>query len=530
MATDATEAQITITSSGGDDAAAQIGSATNALKDLGNQNTQLAGQFQERLQHLGLMAFAQESGVASSLGGEARMSINLVNSALIAGADAAGIASGGFMLVVAGLAALAAVAYKVIESHKDESESLDQLNSKTADTLKGYTDQIDQIKNLEAAGVKIPPVLQNLLDADQRVAADLKGNLLDGQEKEIAALEKERAAIQTSADMHAAWLQVLNAVKAAFMEIIAPLKSVTDTLSSFSSHIAAMIPQQTQHVALTKDQAAQYDTLTAKINQVKAAEAGYTSDGIKHIQELKAQSDKYINDEIVKTADLAKKQAEDAIKASATTSQAWMMSGNDYKKMTELEQKQTENLQKIQEEQAKKFEQMGVSAAHSVSNEMGNAFTQMLTSGESFTDAMTAAFHQMATKIISDLMNMITEALVFKSIATAIGGPFGGMTGFATGGHFIAGQFGQDVVTGGPTMFLAGESGPEQVTITPLSGGGTSSAASGSGGGVNIGNIQVSTSVSGVNDPRAIADEIAEEIVKSIKGRAQINFTGPSIF
>jgi hypothetical protein len=179
-----------------------------------------------------------------------------------------------------------------------------------------------------------------------------------------------------------------------------------------------------------------------------------------------------------------------------------------------------------------------------IGKSFSDTFAQVIAQGGDMSDALTQAAQRMAEQFIESTIEMIIYWTALRAIMSVLPGGAAAFQGMAqaaypgissvmfnTAGATFAGgkQFGFEGMVDQPTMFLAGESGPENVSISPLSGGGTSSAAAGSGG-VTIGSVNVSVAVHGVSDPRAIADEVGLEIVKAIKGRGQLNFTGPSIF
>jgi hypothetical protein len=65
---------------------------------------------------------------------------------------------------------------------------------------------------------------------------------------------------------------------------------------------------------------------------------------------------------------------------------------------------------------------------------------------------------------------------------------------------------GDDIVTR-PTLFLAGESGPERATFTPLTG---SNAAGGAGGGAGGNTIYLT--VNGAGNPEAVAQRVIDKL------------------
>src|SRR5260221_13787128 len=147
-----TDALITIRAAGGDDAASEIDKANQALNRTRTSSSQLESQFQHRFQHIGLMLFAGDALRASGLGRETRMVISTLNLALMEGANIAGISSGGFLLIVTALAALAGIIVKVVGHHKDLIEQLEKTHASQEKQIQSIDKTIASINEYTGAG------------------------------------------------------------------------------------------------------------------------------------------------------------------------------------------------------------------------------------------------------------------------------------------------------------------------------------------------------------------------------------------
>ena len=181
------------------------------------------------------------------------------------------------------------------------------------------------------------------------------------------------------------------------------------------------------------------------------------------------------------------------------------------------------------------FRELGAIAANvtdAIFANFGTAFAQMLMEGKSFTKQFAALFKSLAISVIADIAAMIMKMLVFRTIATLVGSPVFGFTPFAEGGRVTK-----------PTLALIGEGGePESIVpdskakkfaIDVLTKGSsdvsskTSSSkaapaeAKASGDMYNVNNY---FTISGSEDPKKLADTIAEKIMYSVRARGQINF------
>lgn len=493
------QANIELITTGGDQAASEINKATVALGSMTAASSGLEGQFQHRFQHIGLMLFAGDALRASGLGRETRMVVSAMNLAIAGGAEAAGIASGGVLLLVTALIALAGIAVKVIQHHKDEAEALEKQVDAQSKANEGYRAEIDALDKLAENGGKLTPILQAWHDADERVAEGIQNRLLVTLKDEEAALLKQQAALQSTADMQAHFREVLDAVRAAFLQLLGPFIAVNNQLAAWASALTKIIPATESHVTLTGKLKDEFDALGAKIAKVRGEEELLATTGsidLKKLSEeaIKNAKDREAAEDRVTTFQKAKlKEVHDAYSAAYTA--------------------------RVKEAEAsfKKEEAIVAQSVSRVGSDFGNAFAKMLVEGKSFTEEMSKAFTAMAEQIISEIVKMILEWSIFSAMS-GFGGPVGAFgaaglkgLGFATGGSAMVDS---------PTMFMAGEAGPELVNVSPLMTGG---AGNGGGQTINIGTV--ATTVSGVNNPDAIARQVGQKIVEEIRGRGQINFT-----
>jgi hypothetical protein len=208
---------------------------------------------------------------------------------------------------------------------------------------------------------------------------------------------------------------------------------------------------------------------------------------------------------------------DDAIKAENAVADAISHS-------TEVERQYYEKLyadiQKDKEKQVQEHQkQLNLEAgaakkvADQIGGDFGNAFAKMIVEGKSFSQEITAAFKNMAEQIISDIVRIITEWVILTSLGFPVGGAAGGFMGafgFATGGSVMVDQ---------PTLFMAGEAGPENVSVSPL---GSPTSGGGGGSGGSIGNVQIVLNVDHIDggDPETTLNNLSDAIRReTIAGR-----------
>lgn len=492
-----TQANIVLTTTGGDQAASEINKASMALNSMTSASSGMEGQFQHRFQHIGLMLFAGDALRASGLGRETRLVISALNSALIAGETAGGLMSGGVLLVVTALVALVGIAAKVIEKHKEEADVLKKLADEQDKALQGYEKEIATLEHLQDLDVEFTGNMEKLLAADKAVAEDMKANLLATQEKEILALEKQRDAVQRSADIHALFAQGMAVVKSALETLLAPFEKVINFTKSLASSLSALIPTMQKHVQLTGDAKLKYDELTAAIARVKVQHELLSKDSIRNLQDLEKAAE-----------DTARKEQE------------------AYKKMWDARIADARAYSKEREEELKKEQAQTERVAKQFSSVFQGAFKEVLFNGADFAKTFETAMVNMLENIIAEVIALITVWSILDVVSGgATGSPVnpGSLSSFmgknlSVGRHATGGSMAVDR----PTLALFGEAGPEIASFSPMGASGQGTGGSGGGTTINIGTI--STSVSGVNNPDQIARQVGQKIVEEIRGRGQISF------
>lgn len=174
---------------------------------------------------------------------------------------------------------------------------------------------------------------------------------------------------------------------------------------------------------------------------------------------------------------------------------------------------------------AKDIEGAFVKTFDKMTTHMGQAFADMITEGKSFSDSFKGIWKSLANFVIAEITRMIAKMLVFRTIATAIGGPFGGFLPFAQGGAVNLQSGGLVRPRPGGVPALIGEGGsPEAViplndqrTISELKDAlGTSESEKVN---VTFGDINVSVDRISTDDEDETIDQIIESVRReTVKG------------
>lgn len=490
-----TQAIIVLQTTGGDQAASEINKATKAVGGLTSNSEGMQKQFQHKFQHLGLMLFASDALRAAGLGNHVRDVIGIMNTTISASTGAFAKIGGPILLAVTALTALAGIVIKVSSAQASLNKELQQAIETNQKLLTPTSELISSLDKLHAAGGRLTDSQKMLLSTSQNLSAELRNSQIELIKRAVVELETNRQKIIDHANTMIFWHKLVGEAKAvwnefakAVMDAFGPLVATVREWFNFSKGLK-MSTEDTQ--ALNLELAKNAQLLAQKKMDLESLRAGYNVTGNAAIeaQIKEAQGRKKVEEEMSKTIN-----EQHALRR---------------KNMDTLIEREV----KAHQEAAKKTEQFYRQMAGTIGSSIGGAFARSIVEGKDFANEMQKAFKDMAMQIISDIIRIEVE----WAILTAMGfpGAGGGLGGF--GGFFPTG--GSRVVDR-PTMFVAGDAGPEQVSFTPLAGGGGTSGAVG-GGAMNV---SVQVTANGVSDPNELARKIGPAIIQEIRGMGQLNF------
>jgi hypothetical protein len=563
------EQNIHLSATGGDEAAAAINKTTSAFKGVGGEHDALVSKFSHKFQHVGLMLFVGEALRASGAGSETRIVVSTLNMAMTALAGSFGAAAAPIFLVGTALTAVVGLTAKIINHHKDEAETLGKLVSEDEKQVKVLTDSITTLEEYQRIMGKLPQTTMDVLaakkelrefEAQEEIATlhkqiDVLGKLMAEEEK---AIESEKKFAETK-NQH-------NIITAAASVVTGNYTAATGGLIIKYTDWNAKIHDTTKSLLEHKTQAAEaadklrllgdknYQTYKemadgakkateedAKMEKARLTAFNHINKGL---GELQAKENEYYTEAEVKSADTFNKKNQAAElwyirqksildKMYADEVQYSIMSLTNItdlnakvKELTEAHHKALEALQTnhqtkidtLNKQIWTNFKDQVKDAMNAFTQETGQAFAKMMVEGKDFGKSMQEVFKNMAERFIAYVVEMTIKWLAFLALKAATGGA----TGFfmAEGGTMLVDK---------PTLFVAGEAGPEIASFTPLSK--LSSGNTHEGGGSRSGNSTVninvggvSNSISGVNNPDAIADVIGEKIISRIRGRGELDF------
>lgn len=495
-----TDAVIRISATGAEQASAAIGSVSQAMNSIGQSSDALKGKFQDRFQHIGLMLFAGDALRASGLGRETRMVVSTLNLALQEGAAIAGLSSGGILLLVAAFGALVGIIAKVIEHHKSLNESLQKINKANHDQLDSTYKTITSIQEYTKEVGYVPDFLKRWETSERNLLKAQVERQIQGDRAQVSSLTALMNQSRLRTEQLKSEIDDQN-------KLVEALKKSKVSQDAIIGQVAQLNKLKVEY----DNQKLSVDQYKAKIDELIASIKLLSSNGTDSLDKL-AAAHKKTREEVDKAAKEYEKNMLKEAEADTSRYQHW----------AELGEKQKKKHDEIYDH----MKQTAIHTLDAINTEQSNAFAKMVVEGESFSKATAHLWRNIAEQVISEIERVIVKMMVLYAVEQMTGfGGFGGPSAAtlafvhprATGGTSLVTQ---------PTLFLAGEAGPEVASFTPLSklnGGNNGNNSSMGGSGIQVGTVQ--TNVYGVQDPDSIADSVGRKIIERIRGMGELNFT-----
>ena len=507
---------ISLTTTGATEAAAAISTNAAALDNVTKASGGMQAQFQQRFQHIGLQMFAAQSLGAIGLSGETRQAVMLMNTALTGVEAAAGISSGGLTLLLTALVAVGMAVYEVIQKHTALIASLNATHAAQQKSIVTTDDAISSIKNYIEAGGQVTPILQKWLNAEEALRT-AQINLQKATDLETISTLKSSIAKEEGAGHTLTIAQTYELLAGAILHTVGASQLSDAMVQKITSSVIE------QNLSLAKNKAAlaaielEYNNLKNGVTSSLAAQTAATAGYTKNVEALYLEMNK---------------RREDSTKAEDATERRIM--DQHMSAFIDDQQEQVAAHDAAQDAMQKKAKAIG----DVMGKDLGTAVADWVMKGESFTQSMQHLFEQMAEQFIEKVIMMAVEWAVLKAVMSIYPGGAAAYTtmsnaaypAVAQGAYQGIGQGGAQAEGGTyrvdqPTMFMAGEAGPEIATFTPLSdinnpnagGGGGGNVTSSSGGGsgpITVGDINVSLSLAslGTTDVNKMLQQLATAI------------------
>jgi hypothetical protein len=160
-----------------------------------------------------------------------------------------------------------------------------------------------------------------------------------------------------------------------------------------------------------------------------------------------------------------------------------------------------------------KLKEAGVKAYDELMSGAGQATAKMIVEGKNFGDSMEQVFKN----ILENFIAMVAEMILRWAAAQALMSAFGPASSL---GSFVAAHAtGADYMVDRPTLFMAGDNGPERVRVAPITG------TDGGGSTSNTNSMSVVINMTNNVANNVDVDKIGERIIYAIRARGQLNFS-----
>lgn len=573
-----TNLNIVIDANGGSAAAAEVNKVVGSFNNIRDAHEDIKSRFTQRFEHAGVHIFGRDLLGMIGATGEARAVLPVLSLAVSEAADSFGLASAALGPWVFGLAALVALIAHVVNSHKEHADALAKVTKQQQEAFKAthelmgkiseYRDVVgtlpNDLKNLEAA-------TKSLDEVERQHAAHSLGESLAAKQRDKLAEIEHKQAIEASIEavkQRMAWLNkdsdeqkgLAESIKAynrqldesrdktivingfitkATSDIKAMGKGFLDTADELDKEGKAALRAAEAHDKLT-------DIMAKNAEESKKAAVEFSNFSQKmadKISDIEEQAGTSKEQTITRTYDKMREEVDREYAHEQQLLLAGKMTNAQYYVALEQMNAQHEQAKTAinRTENAKRLDNIRAmfQAERSQSDIAEKAFTQTVTKmsvdwSQHITNMVFEGekWKVTFTDLLKDVVKEFFQAMVQMEIRYAAFSALTGMGFLGGGGRSIpaglpgfAGGFanGFEGTVNGPTLFLAGEAGPESVSITPMAKSPSSAAQVSTTAGsqsVSIGDIHVH----GVQDPKKFADMVGQEIITRIRGRGELDF------
>lgn len=417
----------------------------------------LQNKFSQKFEHIGIKTFGHEMLNAAGITSGTRPIISAMSLAVTSLDDAFGFASGPIGLLVFGLGALAAIGYKVYDSHKKSAETLAELTKKQNDALQTTSELSARLNELATSGILLTPAMKRLASVTEEL------HLAQLRNSQHLAGERRSAIVGelNSAEAMALGYKKLASSYEVLMNTSLPLsrrwKDASERMNLFNraadeaeKSVLKLRQEQAQLTVTAEAQTGAHEKLILNIEKLSRAHPALTEVEAKYAAEARNSADSTY------TLTSAISAMFDEVNTSAMFANEEMdrfLSGLKEKSQGQIsETKQIETAMKS----------MAVTTSRSI-----GAMTASWLNGS-------ATIGQMADRIVFAIIEVIFQMAILDAFGGGIAGAFaGGLVGGISGGRADGGP-----VSAGRT-YMVGERGPELFTpstsglITPNGGGGS---------------------------------------------------------
>ena len=479
---------------------------------LDSKVSQLGSKMQKPIGTIGLQLYAQELARSVGLSGAASQGASVLATALQQAGAAAGIASGGIGLAIAGFIALSAAVYKVVTYTRDQKKGLEEASVELKKQYDSTVDLSASIEEYRGRVERISPTLDALSTATKKVNEQNRFALLMAEGQQLTAID---AIIRKKQEL--------------IEKIERSIKINEQEAEVYNGHLE----DGRMMVAVNRDLIKEKEKLSQEIDnenkkriEIKANIEAQAK-GYKNLSDMMDKQGRNAEDRAKKEAD-AQKKITDALRREEAYRRRLYTENVNYVKQIlssrynmELAMMHGVGAQAAVAAQA--VEDAYGESYLSITKGAADSLARMAIDGEKFGENMEAVFKNMARNFIAAIIEMEIRWLAAKFITSlGLGGPVP-----ASAIPMTAGASGLDMVVSRPTMLLVGEGGEdEHIRVTPRSQAQISAAGAPAARGGSM-SFVINNYVSGGGnmDVNRLANTIGRQIISRIRGQGDLDFT-----
>lgn len=479
---------------------------------LDNKVSQLGSKIQKPIGTIGLQLYAQELARSVGLSGAASQGASVLATTLEQAGAAAGVASGGIGLAVAGFIALSAAIYAVFKHSQKQKKSLEDASVEIKKQYDSTVDLSTSIEEYRGRVERLSPTLEALSVATKKVNEQNRFALLMSQGQQLTAID---AMIRKKQEL--------------IEKIERNIKINEQEAEVYNGHLE----DGRMMVAVNRDLIKEKEKLSQEIDnenkkriEIKANIEAQAK-GYKGLSDMMDKQSRAAEERAKKEAD-AEKKITDALRREEAYRRRLYTENVNYVKSIlssryNMELAMMHGVGAQAAVMAQTVEDAYGEAYLSITKGAADSFARMAVDGENFGKNMESAFKNMARSFISAITQMMIRWLAFKAITSV----FPGANIVPSSAIPMTAASGLDTVVSRPTMLLVGEGGEdEHVRVTPRSQAQLSAAGASGGRGGNM-NFTINNYISGGGnmDVNRLANTIGRQIISRIRGQGDLDFT-----
>ncbi len=436
--------------------------AANAMqRRLDEMQNHIKDRFAEKFEHVGVHLFGMDMLRTIGITEGARPILGAMMLGVNTLADSFGAAAGPLGLLVMGMTALAAIGWKVHESHEKHAESLEKLTKSADDTLKSTDDLKRGLEEYNTTLKGVTPELDHLYDAtvkldriERQRAAHMHGEAMASAQEDQVLLEKKSQGIHRD-------IEDLKKLDGTYDQASGTIAHYGDRIVELNKQLDENSFKIAEAKKKYEENKAAVDALAGGFQNLADKEKLSEEAAKKHDEIVRKAAEEYRKSEaaVVRLGTITRTMEQDGAEATATAYDKKLAQIEKYRiaKQAEIENLHKEALASattntqimaanrqyadasialsnaVTQKMRANFDitaEVGIGAANHLAAGFADSFSKSIVEGKNFEDSMKNVFKSVAEEAIAQLIRIAIQAQITKM---AVGGIFAGGAGVPAG-------------------------------------------------------------------------------------------------